>query len=81
MRCSTPFPPVCRHFPSGAFSAPPRQSVAAERGSVLTMAGRRADSPVVVKLVGVFPGNVAMGLEPHPAMVASSTPRPAPAWP
>ena len=31
------------------------------------MAGRQLDSPVVVKLVGVFPGNVALGLEPHPA--------------
>ena len=65
---------------AGAFSAPPRQSIAAERGAFLTMAGRRADSPVVVKLVGVFPGNVALGLEPHPAVIASSTRRPAPAW-
>jgi ornithine cyclodeaminase/alanine dehydrogenase-like protein (mu-crystallin family) len=55
---------------AGSFSAPPRQSVDAERGTFLTMAGRRAESPVVVKLVGVFPGNVALGLEPHPAVVA-----------
>ena len=34
------------------------------------MAGRQVDSPVVVKLVGVFPGNVALGLEPHPAVIA-----------
>lgn len=54
---------------SGAFAAPPRQAVEADGGSVLTMAGRRADSPVVVKLVGWFPGNAALGLEPHPAVV------------
>jgi alanine dehydrogenase len=54
---------------AGSFAAPPRQAVAADGGSVLTMAGRRVDSPVVVKLVGVFPGNVALGLEPHPAVV------------
>src|SRR5215207_4476670 len=55
---------------SGAFSAPPRQSVEAERGAFLTMAGRQVDRPVVVKLVGVFPGNVSLGLEPHPALIA-----------
>ena len=33
------------------------------------MAGRRAGSPVAVKLVGVFPGNVELGLEPHPAVI------------
>ena len=47
---------------AGAVEAPPRQAVAADDGSVLTMAGRRAGSPVVVKLVGVFPGNVAWAL-------------------
>jgi ornithine cyclodeaminase/alanine dehydrogenase-like protein (mu-crystallin family) len=54
---------------SGAVEAPPRQAVAADGGSVLTMAGRRAGSPVAVKLVGVFPGNVEVGLEPHPAVI------------
>jgi ornithine cyclodeaminase/alanine dehydrogenase-like protein (mu-crystallin family) len=55
---------------AGAFSAPPRQPVSADGGTFLTMAGRQVDSPVVVKLVGVFPGNVALGLEPHPAVIA-----------
>jgi ornithine cyclodeaminase/alanine dehydrogenase-like protein (mu-crystallin family) len=55
---------------SGAFDAAPRQSVAGEAGPVLTMSGRKLDSPVVVKLVGVFPGNVALGLDPHPATIA-----------
>ena len=54
---------------AGAFEAPPRQAVAADGGSVLTMAGRGAGGPVAVKLVGVFPGNVALGLEPHPAVI------------
>jgi len=54
---------------SGAVEAPPRQAVAADGGSVLTMAGRRAGSPVAVKLVGVFPGNVDLGLDPHPAVI------------
>src|SRR4051812_17098253 len=52
-----------------AFSAPPRQSVAADGGALLTMAGRQVDKPVVVKLVGVFAGNVALGLDPHPATI------------
>ncbi len=55
---------------SGAVDAPPRQAVSAEGGSLLTMAGRRAGSPVAVKLVGVFAGNVALGLDPHPAVIA-----------
>jgi ornithine cyclodeaminase/alanine dehydrogenase-like protein (mu-crystallin family) len=54
---------------SGGFDAPPRQAVRAEAGSVLTMAGRRAGSPVAVKLVGVFPGNVELDLDPHPAVI------------
>jgi ornithine cyclodeaminase/alanine dehydrogenase-like protein (mu-crystallin family) len=54
---------------SGAVDAPPRQAVRAEDGAVLTMAGRRAGGPVAVKLVGVFPGNVAAGLDPHPALI------------
>ena len=54
---------------SGAVDAPPRQAVRADSGSVLTMAGRRVGSPVAVKLVGVFPGNVELGLEPHPAVI------------
>jgi ornithine cyclodeaminase/alanine dehydrogenase-like protein (mu-crystallin family) len=64
---------------SGAVEAPPRQAVAADGGSVLTMSGRRAGSPVAVKLVGVFPANVALGLEPHPAVIClfdASTGRP-----
>jgi ornithine cyclodeaminase/alanine dehydrogenase-like protein (mu-crystallin family) len=54
---------------SGGFDAPSRQAVRAEAGSVLTMAGRRTGSPVAVKLVGVFPRNVELGLEPHPAVI------------
>ena len=54
---------------AGAVDAPPRQAVPADGGSVLTMAGRRAGGPVAVKLVGVFPGNVALGLDPHPAVI------------
>src|SRR4051812_50142976 len=34
------------------------------------MAGRQVDRPIVVKLVGVFPANVALGLDPHPATIA-----------
>ena len=55
---------------AGAFSASPRQSVPADGGTFLTMAGRQLDRPVAVKLVGVFGGNVALGLEPHPAVIA-----------
>src|SRR5688572_18593324 len=55
---------------SGGFSAAPRQSVNATDGTFLTMAGRQVEGPVVVKLVGVFAGNVALGLEPHPAVIA-----------
>src|SRR3954466_13864657 len=58
-----------RAVSSGEMDAPPRQAVAADGGAVLTMPGRRAGGPAVVKLVGVFPGNVALGLEPHPAGV------------
>jgi alanine dehydrogenase len=54
---------------SGAVVAPPRQALELPDGAVLTMPGRRSDGPAVVKLVGVFPGNVALGLEPHPAIV------------
>jgi ornithine cyclodeaminase/alanine dehydrogenase-like protein (mu-crystallin family) len=54
---------------SGAVTAPPRQALELPDGAVLTMPGRRAGGPAVVKLVGVFPGNVALGLEPHPAIV------------
>ena len=54
---------------AGAFEAPPRQAVGGDGGSVLTMAGRGAGGPVAVKLVGVFPGNVGLGLEPHPAVI------------
>ncbi len=54
---------------AGAVEAPPRQAIAADGGSVLTMAGRASGAPVAVKLVGVFPGNVDLGLEPHPAVI------------
>jgi ornithine cyclodeaminase/alanine dehydrogenase-like protein (mu-crystallin family) len=54
---------------TGAFDAAPRQSVAGDGGPILTMSGRKLDSPVVVKLVGVFPGNLALGLDPHPATI------------
>jgi alanine dehydrogenase len=49
--------------------APPRQGVAGEGGGMLTMLGRRAGGPVVVKVVGLFPGNIARGLETHPALI------------
>ena len=55
---------------AGAFASAPRQSIPVGEGAFLTMSGRRSDSPVVVKLVGVFPANVAVGLEPHPAVIA-----------
>jgi alanine dehydrogenase len=55
---------------AGAVEAPPRQAVAGDGGSILAMAGRRAGSPVAVKLVGLFPGNADVGLEPHPAVIA-----------
>src|SRR3954451_20338587 len=58
-----------------AFSSPPRQSVAGDGGVFLTMAGRQVDKPVVVKLVGVFGANVALGLDPHPATIAVIDPR------
>jgi alanine dehydrogenase len=54
-----------RALSAGEVSAPPRQAVEAAGGVVLTMAGRRAGGPVVVKLVGVFPG----APEPHPALL------------
>lgn len=54
---------------AGSFASPPREAVDGDGGSVLTMAGRAAGGPVAVKLVGVFPGNVAVGLEPHPAVI------------
>jgi alanine dehydrogenase len=54
---------------TGAVDAPPRQAVAGERGTVLTLAGRHAGSPIAVKLVGVFPGNTELGLDPHPGLI------------
>lgn len=54
---------------SGAVDGPPRQEVAAEGGFLLTMAGRRAGSPVVTKVVGNFPRNVPLGFDPHPAVI------------
>src|SRR3954454_16394301 len=50
---------------SGAVDAPPRQGVAGDGGIVLTMPGRRAGGPVVVKLVGLFPGRDPS----HPALL------------
>src|SRR3954468_21437093 len=50
---------------SGEMDAPPRQAVAADGGTVLTMPGRRAGGPVVVKLVGLFPGRDPS----HPALL------------
>jgi ornithine cyclodeaminase/alanine dehydrogenase-like protein (mu-crystallin family) len=58
-----------RALSSGDVAAPPRQAVETERGAVLAMPGRQAGGPVVVKLVGVFPGNAELGLEPHPALI------------
>jgi len=54
---------------AGAVDAPPRSAVAGDDGSVLVMAGRAAGAPVAVKLVGVFPGNAAIGLDVHLATV------------
>lgn len=54
---------------AGAVDAPPRQSVAGDAGAVLVMSGRAAGGPVAVKLVGVFPGNAAVGLDAHLAIV------------
>jgi ornithine cyclodeaminase/alanine dehydrogenase-like protein (mu-crystallin family) len=54
-----------RAVSSGEMDAPPRQGVAADGGTVLTMPGRRAGGPVVVKLVGLFPGRDPS----HPAML------------
>jgi ornithine cyclodeaminase/alanine dehydrogenase-like protein (mu-crystallin family) len=54
-----------RALSSGAMDAPPRQGVAGDGGTVLTMPGRRAGGPVVVKLVGLFPGRDPS----HPAML------------
>src|SRR5215218_4949249 len=54
---------------AGAFDAPPRQAVAGDGGSVLVMSGRAQGGPVAVKLVGVFPGNAALGLDAHLALV------------
>src|SRR4051794_17356274 len=54
-----------RAVSSGEMDAPPRQGVKAEGGIVLTMPGRRAGGPVVVKLVGLFPGRDPS----HPAML------------
>jgi ornithine cyclodeaminase/alanine dehydrogenase-like protein (mu-crystallin family) len=54
---------------AGAVNAPPRSSVQLPAGAMLTMPGRREGGPVVVKLVGVVPGNVAIGLEAHQAVI------------
>jgi ornithine cyclodeaminase/alanine dehydrogenase-like protein (mu-crystallin family) len=55
---------------AGAFDAPPRAGVQVPAGALLTMAGARAGAPIVVKLVGVFPGNAALGLESHQATIS-----------
>jgi alanine dehydrogenase len=54
-----------RALSSGEMDAPPRQGVAGDGGIVLTMPGRRAGGPVVVKLVGLFPGRDPS----HPALL------------
>lgn len=54
-----------RSLSLGEVVAPPRQGVAVERGAVLTMPGRLAGGPVVVKLVGVFP----QAANTHPAVI------------
>jgi ornithine cyclodeaminase/alanine dehydrogenase-like protein (mu-crystallin family) len=54
-----------RALSAGEVDAPPRQAVAADGGTVLTMPGRRAGGPVVVKLVGLFPGRDPS----HPALL------------
>jgi ornithine cyclodeaminase/alanine dehydrogenase-like protein (mu-crystallin family) len=54
---------------AGAADAPPRQAVSGEDGSLLVMGGRVADGPIAVKLVGVVPGNAAVGLDVHLATV------------
>jgi alanine dehydrogenase len=54
-----------RSLSSGDVSAPPRLAVEVERGAVLTMPGRRAGGPVVVKLVGLFPRNA----DTHPSLI------------
>jgi ornithine cyclodeaminase/alanine dehydrogenase-like protein (mu-crystallin family) len=54
-----------RALSSGDVVAPPRQGVETEGGVLLTMPGRRAGGPVVVKLVGVFP----RAANTHPAMI------------
>src|ERR1700749_1862970 len=54
---------------AGAVTAPPRSGVEVPDGALLTMPGHRAGGPVVVKLVGVFPGNAALGLETHQAVI------------
>lgn len=58
-----------RALSGGELQSPPRQGVTGDGGSVLTMAGRRAGGPVVVKIVGPFPGNAALGLDTHPALI------------
>jgi ornithine cyclodeaminase/alanine dehydrogenase-like protein (mu-crystallin family) len=54
---------------AGAVTAPPRVGVQLDAGALLTMPGHRAGGPIVVKLVGVFNGNVALGLEAHQAVI------------
>jgi alanine dehydrogenase len=58
-----------RALSAGAVTAPPRSGVTVPDGALLTMPGHRAGGPVVVKLVGVFPGNTALGLETHQAVI------------
>src|ERR1700753_1538276 len=53
----------------GTLPAPPPSGAAVADGALLTMPGHRAGGPVVVKLVGVFPGNAALGLESHQAVI------------
>ncbi len=54
---------------AGDMQAPPRSGVTLPDGALLTMPGHRTGGAVVVKLVGVFPGNAALGLEAHQAVI------------
>src|ERR1700754_4458814 len=54
-----------RALSSGEVEAPPRQAVNGDGGVLLTMPGRQAGEPIVIKLVGVFPH----AANTHPAVV------------
>src|SRR5690242_2018660 len=54
---------------AGGIDAPPRSGVQVPAGALLTMAGARSGGPIVVKHVGVFPGNAELQLETHQATI------------